>query len=90
MRSGKEWCVCVCVYACVCVYVCVCVCVWVGGYGGGGGLLKNLSKAFDCLPYPYHTAKFHSHRFDKASTEYLKDCLTLQKQKIEINKRFTN
>ena len=86
MRSGKEWCVCVCVYACVCVYVCVCV----GGWVRGGGLLKNLSKAFDCLPYPYHTAKFHSHRFDKASTEYLKDCLTLQKQKIEINKRFTN
>ena len=85
MRSGKEWCVCVCVYACVCVYVCVC-----GWVGTGGGLLKNLSKAFDCWPYPYHTAKFHSHRFDKASTEYLKDCLTLQKQKIEINKRFTN
>ena len=83
-------CVCVCVHACVCVCMCVCVCVcgWVGT--GGGGLLKNLSKAFDCLPYPYHTAKFHSHRFDKASTEYLKDCLTLQKQKIEINKRFTN
>ena len=67
----------------------VCVCVW-GGGGGGELLLTNLSKAFDCLPYPHHTVKFHSYGFGKASTEYLKDCLTLQKQNIRINKTFSN
>ena len=66
------------------MFVCVCVC------GGGGGGLANLSKAFDCLPYPHHTVKFHSYGFGKASTEYLKDCLTLQKQNIRINKTFSN
>ena len=58
-------------------------CVW-------GVLLTNLSKAFDCLPYPHHTVKFHSYGFGKASTEYLKDCLTLQKQNIKISKTFSN
>ena len=61
--------------------VCLCVCVCGGA---------NLSKAFDCLPYPHHTVKFHSYGFGKASTEYLKDCLTLQKQNIRINKTFSN
>ena len=58
-------------------------CVW-------GVLLTNLSKAFDCLPYPHHTVKFHSYGLGKASTEYLKDCLTLQKQNIKISKTFSN
>ena len=49
-----------------------------------------MSKAFDCLPYPHHTVKCHSYGFGKASTEYLKDCLTLQKQNIKISKTFSN
>ena len=42
------------------------------------------------MPYPHHTVKFHSYGFGKASTEYLKDCLTLQKQNIKISKTFSN
>ena len=35
-------------------------------------------------------AKLHAYGFDKTSTKYLKDYLSHQKQKIKINKTFSN
>ena len=59
-------------------------------HGACGALLTNLSKAFNCLPHSLLIAKPHAHGFDKTSTEYLKDYLSHRKQKIKINKRFSN
>ena len=53
-------------------------------------LLTDLSKAFDCLPHSRLIAKPHAYRFDKTSTEYLKEYLSHQKQKIKIDKTFRN
>ena len=36
------------------------------------------------------TAKLHAYGFDKTSTEYLKDYLSHRKQKVKINKTFSN
>ena len=58
--------------------------------GSCGALLTDLSKAFDCLPNSLLIAKLHPHGFDKTSTEYLKDYLSHRKQKIKINKTFSN
>ena len=55
-----------------------------------GALLTDLSKAFDCLPHSLLIAKLHAYGFDKTSTKYLKDYLSHQKQKIKINKTFSN
>ena len=49
-----------------------------------------MSKAFDCLPHSLLIAKLHAYGFDKTSTEYLKDYLSHRKQKIKINKTFSN
>ena len=53
-------------------------------------MLTDLLKAFDCLPHSLVIAKLHAYGFDKTATEYLKDYLTHQKQKIKINKTFSN
>ena len=58
--------------------------------GACGALLTDLSKAFDCLPHSLLIAKLHAYGFDKTSTEYLKDYLSHRKQKIKINKTFSN
>ena len=58
--------------------------------GECGALLTDLSKAFDCLPHSLLIAKLHAYGFDKTSTEYLKDYLSHRKQKIKINKTFSN
>ena len=49
-----------------------------------------MSEAFDCLPYSILIAKLHAYGFDKTSTEYLKDYFSHQRQKIQINKMFSN
>ena len=56
--------------------------------GACGALLTDL-KAFDCLPYSILIAKLHAYGFDK-TTEYLKDYFSHQKQKMKINKTFSN
>ena len=68
-----------------------------GGWGGcivsNGAcraLLTDLSKVLDCLPHSLLIAKLHAYGFDKTSTEYLKDYLSHRKQKIKINKTFSN
>ena len=58
--------------------------------GACAALLTDLSKAFDCLPHSCLIAKLHAYRFDKTSTEYLKEYLSHQKQKIKIDKTFSN
>ena len=58
--------------------------------GACGALLTDLSKEFDCLRHSLVTAKLHAYGFDKTSTEYLKDYLSHRKQKIKINKTFSN
>ena len=58
--------------------------------GACRALLTDLSKAFDCLPHSLLIAKLHAYGFDKTSTEYLKDYLSHRKQKIKINKTFSN
>ena len=49
--------------------------------GACGALLKDLSKAFDCLQHSLLISKRHAYGFDKTSTEYLKDYLS------HLNKR---
>ena len=58
--------------------------------GACGVLLTDLSKAFDCLPHSLLIAKLHAYEFDETSTEYLKNYLSYRKQKIKINKTFSN
>ena len=58
--------------------------------GACGALLTDLSKAFDCLPHSLLIAKLHVYRFDKTSKEYFRDYLSHRKQKIKINKTFSN
>ena len=58
--------------------------------GACGALPTDLSKVFDCLPHYFLIAKLHAYVFDKTSTEYLKDYLDHRKQKIKINKTFSN
>ena len=58
--------------------------------GACGILLIDLLKAFNCFPHGLLITKLHVHGFDKTSTEYLKDYLSHQKQKIKINKTFSN
>ena len=58
--------------------------------GACAALLTDLSKAFDCLLHSRLIAKLHAYRFDKTSTEYLKEYLSHQKQKIKIDKTFRN
>ena len=58
--------------------------------GACGALLTDLSKAFDCLPHSLLIANIHAYGFYKTSTKYLKDYLSHQKQKIKINKTFSN
>ena len=53
-------------------------------------MLTDLSKAFDCLPHSFVIAKLHTYGFDNISTEYLEDYLSHRKQKIKINKTFSN
>ena len=55
-----------------------------------GALLTDLSKAFDCLPHSLLIAKLHAYGFDKTSAENLKHYLSHRKQKIKINKTFSN
>ena len=58
--------------------------------GACGALLTDLSKAFDYLPHSLLIAKLHADGFDKTCAEYLKDYLSNQKQKIKIDKMFSN
>ena len=58
--------------------------------GACGALLSDLSKSFDCLPHCLLIAKLRAYGFDKTTTEYLKDYLSHWKQKIKINKTFSN
>ena len=58
--------------------------------GACGALLSDLSKAFDCLPDCLLIVKLHAYGFDKTTTDYLKDYLSHWKQKIKINKTFSN
>ena len=58
--------------------------------GACGALLTDLSRALDCLPHSLLIANLHAYGFDKTSTEYLKDYLSHRKQKIKINKTFSN
>ena len=58
--------------------------------GACRALLPDLSKAFDCLPHSLLIAKLHAYGFDKTSTEYLKDYLSHRKQKVKINRTFSN
>ena len=55
-----------------------------------GSLANRCSKVFDCLSHSLLIGKFHATVFDKTSTEYLKDYLNHRKQKIKINKTFSN
>ena len=55
-----------------------------------GALLTDLPKVFNCLPHSLLVAKLHAYGFDKTSTDYLKDYLSLRKQKIKTSKPFTN
>ena len=50
-----------------------------------GALLTDLPKAFGCLPHSLLIAKRHVYRFDKTSTECLKDYLNHRKWNIKIN-----
>ena len=58
--------------------------------GACGALLIGLSKTFDGLPHSFLIAKLHAYGFDKTSTEYLKDYLSHRKQKVKINRTFSN
>ena len=58
--------------------------------GACEALLTDLSKALTCLPHSLLIAKLNAYGFDKTSTENLKDYLSHRKQKIKINKTFSN
>ena len=58
--------------------------------GACGAFLTHLLKALDCLQHSLLMAKIHAYGFDKTSTEYLKADLSHRKQRIKINKAFTN
>ena len=49
-----------------------------------------MSKVFDCLPHSLLIAKLHAYGSDETSTEYLNDHLSHRKQRIKINKTFSN
>ena len=58
--------------------------------GACEALLTDLSKALTCLPHSLLIAKLHAYGFDKTSAENLKHYLSHRKQKIKINKTFSN
>ena len=49
-----------------------------------------VAAVFECLPHSLLIAKVHAYGFNETSTEYLKDYLSHRKQKIKINKTFSN
>ena len=49
-----------------------------------------VAAVFECLPHSLLIAKVHAYGFNETSTKYLKDYLSHRKQKIKINKTFSN
>ena len=52
-------------------------------------MLKDLSKAFDCLPHDLIIAKLHAYGFDKASLRLMHSYLTDRYQRVKINNSYS-
>ena len=53
-------------------------------------LAKRFAESILTVATIFFDSKIHAYGFDKISTEYLKDYLSHWKQKIKINKMFSN
>ena len=58
--------------------------------GTFGALLKDLSKAFDCMTYDLLIAKLHALNFDMNALNLIFDYLTGRKQRVKINSSFSS
>ena len=50
-----------------------------------GTVLMDLSKAFDCIPHDFLTAKLHAYGFNKKALTFLYSYLKRRKQSVKIN-----
>ena len=58
--------------------------------GAFGALLNGLSKACDCLPHELLIAKLNAYGFDKSSLKLIHSCLSIRKQRVKINARYSS
>ena len=58
--------------------------------GTFGALLKDLSKAFDCMTHDLLIAKLHALTFDMNALNLTFDYLTERKQIVKVNSSFSS
>ena len=61
----------------------------VGGGSAFGALLKDLSKAFDCLDHEIIIAKLNSYAFSWSALKLVYDYLSNKKQRTRVNNSYS-
>ena len=56
--------------------------------GAFGALLKDLSKAFDCIPHDLIITKLKSYGFQIHALRLVYDYLSNRKQRVKLNEAF--